>query len=45
MLDRARFLLISEVSEASGKSAEDVEENIDKALAETIEGNKDKVES
>ena len=45
MLDRARFLLISEVSEASGKSAEEVEENIDKALAETVEGTKDKVET
>ena len=32
MLDRARFLLISELSEASNKSVEKVEEQIDGAL-------------
>ena len=32
MLDRARFLLISELSEASNKSTEKVEEQIDVAL-------------
>jgi len=43
MLDRARFLLVSEVSEASGRTADEVEEQIDKALAETLEGATDKV--
>lgn len=43
MLDRARFLLVSEVSEASGKQADTVEEDIDKALTETVQGVKDKV--
>jgi CarD family transcriptional regulator len=45
MLDRARFLLVSEVSEASGKTAEEVEEQIDQALATTIDVTKDKVET
>jgi CarD family transcriptional regulator len=36
MLDRARFLLISELSEASGKKADDTEETIDTALAECV---------
>jgi len=43
MLDRARLLLVSEVSEASGRTADEVEEQIDKALAETLEGATDKV--
>jgi len=45
MLDRARFLLVSEVSEASGKQTETVEEDIDKALVETVQGVKDKVKA
>lgn len=45
MLDRARFLLVSEVSEASGKQTETVEEDIDKALAETVQEVKDKVKA
>jgi len=36
MLDRARFLLISELSEASGKDVDGVEEMIDKSLEETL---------
>ena len=40
MLDRARFLLVSELSEASGKSNDDVEKQIDDALS----GIKSKVE-
>lgn len=36
MLDRARFLLISELAEASGKDIEGVEEMIDKSLEETL---------
>lgn len=44
MLDRARFLLISELSEASGKDVDSVEEQIDKALANTIGASKSDVE-
>ncbi|MDX1389011.1 MAG: CarD family transcriptional regulator [Acidobacteriota bacterium] len=44
MLDRARFLLISEISEASNKDAEKVEDQIDSALAESIEGMKAKMD-
>ncbi len=33
MLDRARFLLVSELAEASGKSNDDVEKQIDDALS------------
>jgi CarD family transcriptional regulator len=44
MLDRARFLLISELAEASGKTSEDVETKIDDALAESMKGMKSKVE-
>ena len=36
MLDRARFLLVSELSEAGGKSSEDVEAQIDAAIAESM---------
>ena len=43
--NRARFLLVSEVSEASGKTADDVEEQIDQALASTIDGAKNTVEN
>ena len=44
MLDRARFLLISELSEASSKSAEKIEEQIDDALVTSIGGVKAKVD-
>jgi hypothetical protein len=44
MLDRARFLLISEVAEAGGKEHDDVEVQIDNALAEGIKEMKSKVE-
>jgi len=44
MLDRARFLLISELAEAGGKEAEDVETQIDSALAESLKGMKSKTE-
>ena len=44
MLDRARFLLISEVAEASDKDAEKVEEQIDSSLAYSLAGMKDKVD-
>ncbi len=36
MLDRARFLLQSELSEAWGKSLEDIEEQIDTALTDCL---------
>ena len=44
MLDRARFLLISELAEATGKASADVETKIDDALAESMKGMKSKVE-
>jgi CarD family transcriptional regulator len=44
MLDRARFLLISELAEVSGKDSSDVESKIDDALAESMRGLKSKVE-
>jgi len=44
MLDRARFLLISEVAEASNKESEVVESQIDTALAESMKGTKIKIE-
>jgi CarD family transcriptional regulator len=44
MLDRARFLLISELAEAGGKTSEDIESVIDSALAESMKGMKAKVE-
>jgi CarD family transcriptional regulator len=44
MLDRARFLLVSELAEAGGKTPEDVESQIDSALADCIEGVKSKLE-
>lgn len=44
MLDRARFLLISELSEAGGKSQDTIEEQIDSSLAEGMKGMKSKVE-
>jgi CarD family transcriptional regulator len=44
MLDRARFLLVSELAEAGGKAAEDVETQIDSALSESLKGMKSKTE-
>ncbi len=44
MLDRARFLLVSELAEASGKEAPKVEEQIDAALDDSLKGAKAKVE-
>jgi CarD family transcriptional regulator len=44
MLDRARFLLVSELSEVSGKEPAQVESKIDDALAESLKGLKSKVE-
>jgi len=44
MLDRARFLLVSELAEASGKTSTDVESKIDDALATSLQGAKTKVE-
>ncbi len=44
MLDRARFLLISELSEASGKAADAVEKQVDTSLEESIKVVQDKVE-
>ncbi len=44
MLDRARFLLVSELSEASGKDTEKIEEQIDNALLESTKDMQAKVE-
>ena len=44
MLDRARFLLISELAEAGGKEPEKVEQQIDDALEESTKDMKAKVE-
>jgi CarD family transcriptional regulator len=44
MLDRARFLLVSELAEAGGKSSDDVETQIDGALENCIKGVKSKLE-
>ena len=44
MLDRARFLLISELAEAAGKEADDIETKIDGALAESMKDINAKVE-
>ncbi len=44
MLDRARFLLTSELAEASGKTEEDVETQIDDALSSSLEAMKSKLE-
>ena len=38
MLDRARFLLISELAEATGKETEVIETQIDDALADGLKG-------
>jgi CarD family transcriptional regulator len=44
MLDRARFLLISELAEAGGKKTEEVESLIDGALADGMKAMRSKVE-
>ncbi|MBI3932913.1 MAG: CarD family transcriptional regulator [Acidobacteria bacterium] len=36
MLDRAKFLLVSEIAEVEGKPATAIEERVDKALAKTM---------
>ena len=43
MLDRARFLLVSELAEAGSKTAEKVEIEIDSALADSVKGAKVRV--
>jgi CarD family transcriptional regulator len=44
MLDRARFLLVSELAEASGKESTEIEAKIDGALTESLAEIKSKVE-
>jgi CarD family transcriptional regulator len=44
MLDRARFLLVSELAEASGKHPDQMETEIDKALESSLQHVQDKVE-
>jgi CarD family transcriptional regulator len=44
MLDRARFLLTSELAEAAGKEATEIESKIDDALAGSLREIKSKVE-
>lgn len=44
MLDKARFLLISELAEAAGKPADEMEAKVDTALSESLRGVKSKVE-
>ena len=44
MLDRAKFLLVSELSEASGKNSDQMEGEIDKALENSLQDVQDKVE-
>jgi CarD family transcriptional regulator len=44
MLDRARFLLISELAEVSSKTSDKVEEQIDDALVTSIGGMKAKLD-
>jgi CarD family transcriptional regulator len=44
MLDRARFLLVSELAEASGKETEEIETQIDAALEECLKGVQAKTE-
>ena len=44
MLDRARFLLVSELAEASGKESAEIEAKIDSALTESLAEVKSKVE-
>jgi CarD family transcriptional regulator len=44
MLDRARFLLVSELAEATNKTSDKIEEQIDEALISSIDGMKAKIE-
>ena len=44
MLDRARFLLVSELAEAAGKEAGEIEAKIDTTLSESLKDIKSKVE-
>ena len=44
MLDRARFLLVSELAEAAGKDAGEIEAKIDTSLSESRKSIKSKVE-
>lgn len=44
MLDRARFLLVTELAEALGKDSDEMESKIDAALAESMKFMKSKVE-
>jgi len=44
MLDRAKFLVLSELSEASGKTPEQIETQIDKALEDSLGAMQAKVE-
>lgn len=44
MLDRARFLLVSELAEASGKESAEIEAKIDSALTESLAEINSKVE-
>ena len=44
MLDRARFLLVSELAEAAGKDASEIEVKIDLALSDSLNEAKSKVE-
>jgi CarD family transcriptional regulator len=44
MLDRARFLLVSELAEASGKATAEIESQIDVALGEALHDLRPKVE-
>jgi CarD family transcriptional regulator len=44
MLDRARFLLVSELSEAAGKEPDAMEKQIDTSLEDSLAGLQDKVE-
>jgi CarD family transcriptional regulator len=44
MLDRARFLLVSELSEAAGKEPDAMEKQIDTSLEDSLAGLQDKIE-
>lgn len=44
MLDRARFLLVSELSEAAGKTSDAMEKQIDTSLEDSLAGLQDSVE-
>jgi CarD family transcriptional regulator len=44
MLDRARFLLVSELAEASDKTPEQIEEKIDGALEASVSGMRGKLD-